>query len=107
MESGALQDFPIPRSVRDCVYLRFTEMLRRRKLHVSENGVLDVSSERAEANLDKKERISQSQVKKGDMEGERKFYICIKICTGGRESTVGAKKLFAERENFWKTGKSW
>lgn len=75
MESGALQDFPIPRSVRDCVYLRFTEMLRRRKLHVSENGVLDVSSERAQANLDKKRRISlssRSRVKKRRPKGKER-----------------------------------
>lgn len=78
MESGALQDFPILRSVRDCVYLRFTEMLRRRKLHVSENGVLDVSSERTEANLDKKEGISQSQVKKREWK-EKGRYISIYI----------------------------
>lgn len=34
MESGALQDFPILRSARGCVYLRFVEVPRRRKLHV-------------------------------------------------------------------------
>ncbi|TGZ48029.1 hypothetical protein DBV15_05760 [Temnothorax longispinosus] len=34
MKSGALQDFPILCSARDCVYLRFAGVLRRRKLHV-------------------------------------------------------------------------
>lgn len=54
LESGALQDFPILRSARDYVYLRFAEVLRRRKLHVPKTDWMYPGEQRRELWIKKK-----------------------------------------------------
>lgn len=105
MESGALQDFPIPRSVCDCVYLRFTEMLRRRNCMYPKTECCIVGASAGKLGQKKKRRISlpsRSRVKKkGDRKRKKQIWV------GGRESTVGARKLFVWARISRKAGKSW
>lgn len=105
MESGALQDFPILRSARDCVYLRFVEVPRRRKLHVPKTDCRWMYRRRAETRASDKEKKEEEEEEEaaalrneekgeGDEQAEAKPLLSArKSCSLEREFLENREKL--------------